>query len=132
VPIKGGDIVKLFVAVVLTAILFEFWLTTPVLEDLTQNQWRLVAVGVMVLLGVSWSLAQWNLSTLFAGSMVGLLVGGTRVSLPISHGRIGEAFRSILGSFAADMIAFTFAAIASAYLVSRLRHSHGYSLGRHR
>jgi hypothetical protein len=105
-------------------------LTTPVLEHLSRNQWRGAAVGVMALLGILWTLAQWNLSTLAAGSIAGLLVGGTRVALPISHGRIGDAFKSNLELLGADIISFTLAATMSAYCVSRLMHKHGYSFGR--
>jgi hypothetical protein len=129
-PVKLRNVVRLLIAAALTAILFESWLTTPVLEHLTRNQWRGVAFGVMAVLGVLWSRAEWSLSTLVVGSMAGLLLGGTRVSLPISHGRIGDAFKSILESFGADMIAFILAATVSGYCVSRLTQSHGYSFGR--
>jgi len=36
------------------------------------------------------SLAKWNLLTLVAGSMAGLLLGGTWAALPVSHGRVGR------------------------------------------
>jgi len=63
---------------------------------------------------------------LIAGFITGLLVGGTGVALPISHGRISNAFKANLELLGADIITFTAAATVSAYCVSRLMHNRGY------
>jgi hypothetical protein len=113
------------VAVLLTATLFGVWLTTPVPDVLSRNQWRGVAFAGATLLGILWSLARWNLSTLAIGFSTGVLVGGTQVALPISHGRMGDAFNSNLELFGAEIVSLTVAATVSAYCVSCFRRNHG-------
>jgi hypothetical protein len=123
-PVNTRDVIRLLAVVVLTAALYRFWLTTPVLEHLTQNQWRVVAIGAAGVLGILWSLAKCNLSTLIAGFMSGLLVGGTLAILPIAHGRVGNAFKGNLESLGFEMIAFTVAATLGWYCVSRLTNNY--------
>jgi uncharacterized membrane protein len=122
VPVNGRDVIRLLVAGVLSAALYGFWLTTPVLEYVSQNQWRAFAIVIAALLGILCSMAKWNLSILVARVMTGLLVGGTAVALPPSHGRISNAFKANLELLGGDMIAFTFAAAVSWYCVSCLRN----------
>ena len=120
VPFKLSSIVRLLLGMAMTTILFELWLTTPILEHLSLNQWRGLALCVAGLMGCFWSLLRWNLSTLVISFMVGLLVGGTRAALPIEHGRIGDAFQSNLALLGTDEITLALAALVGAHCVSRL------------
>jgi hypothetical protein len=128
-PINTRDVSRVLLAGVLTATLYRFWLTTPVLEHLSQNQWRAIAISVAAIAGISSSLAKWNLSTLVIGSMAGLLVSGTWVALPVSHGRVGNAFRANLELLGFDMSAFIVAAVLGWYCISRLTNNYGHTVG---
>ncbi len=120
VPITLRDVIRLLAAIVLSAILYRMYLTAPVLDHLSLTQWRGVAIAVGALLGIMSAVAQWNLSTLFAGVITGLLAGATWVATPTFHGRIADAFESSLVEYRAEVITLTIAAVGSAFCVSCL------------
>ena len=124
VPISARGVMKLCMAATLSAILYRYWLITPVLNHLSLAQWRAVAIGVAALVGSLWGLSKWNISTLACGSMVGLLAGGTWTALPISHGSIVDAFESNLESFGRDMIILTTAVALGGHYITRFSRRH--------
>ena len=58
------------------AILYNYWLTAPVLHYVSIGKWRLVAIVVGVGMGALWALRV-HLLPLAIASLAGLLVGGT-------------------------------------------------------
>ena len=123
VSVSKRDVALVSIAAVLSAILYRYWLITPVLDHFSINQWRAVAIGVAALGGSLRGLAKWNLSTLVSGFMVGELAGGTWVALPASHASLGDAFKSNLESLGGEMIAFIFAVTLGGYCSSRFAKS---------
>jgi hypothetical protein len=118
VSVSTRDISRLCISTVLGAVLYRYWLVTPVLNYLSLDQWRLVAVGVAVLFGILSALGKWNLSTFVSGLMMGLMVGGTWAALPASHGSVGNAFISNLETFWREMIVCVCAAALGGYFCS--------------
>jgi len=114
-PITAREVAKLLLSVALSAILYRYWLITPVLTHLSPNQWRAIAIVVVVFFSCLWSLAKWNASTLVCGFVVGVVAGGTWTMLPIQHGSFVGAFKSNLESFGRDMILLTVSAMVGGY-----------------
>jgi len=125
-PIKRRDVVGLLVAATLSGILYRYWLSTPVLEYLTINEWHGVAVLVTLAVSGVWPLFKWNVSTLVVGFTAGILVAGTWLewrsqrALPSS---VGAAFQLHLESFRSDVIMLTVAVLFGGYCSARLTNS---------
>jgi hypothetical protein len=126
VPIKLRDVAGVLIAATLSAILYRYWLITPVLEYVTYNEWRAVAVLVTLVVGGVWPLFKWNVSTLVVGFTVGIFVSGAWLEwrlqdvLPTS---VGSALQSHLESFWPDVIMLTVAVLLGGYCSVRLTNS---------
>ncbi|HLQ77948.1 MAG TPA: hypothetical protein VK210_11370, partial [Terriglobia bacterium] len=123
VPIKLRDGAGLLIAATLSAILYHYWLISPVLEYVSFNEWRAVAVLVTLAVGGVWPFFKWNVSTLVVGYVAGILVSGTELAwrlqdvLPTS---IGSAFQSHLEYFGPDVIMLTIAVMLGGYCSTRI------------
>jgi len=123
VPIKLRDAVGVLIAAMLSGILYRYWLITPVLEYVTFNEWRAVAILVTLVVGGAWPLFKWNVSTLVVGFLVGILVSGAWLAwraqdaLPAS---LGFALQSHLESFWPDVIMLTVVVMLGGYCSARL------------
>jgi hypothetical protein len=59
------------------AILYRYWLITPVLQYLSFGQWLLVAIVIAAASGVALALLRLPILALACGSVAGLVLGGT-------------------------------------------------------
>jgi hypothetical protein len=86
----------------LVAVLYRYWLVTPVLQYLSFRKWLLVAILVAAATGCIMSLLKLPAIVLMPASLAGLLSGGTWAEwhfpndVPVS---VGGAFQSHLESF---------------------------------
>lgn len=67
--------------VVLTAVLYRFWLTYPILDKLTMGQWRIAAILAAASFGVFAALLRLPTYMLTAAVAIGLWAGGARAGL---------------------------------------------------
>ena len=124
--IKLRDVAGVLIAATLSAVLYRYWLITPVLEYVTFNEWRVVAVLVTLVIGGVWPLFKWNVSTLVVGFIAGILVSGAWLEwrlqdvLPTS---VGSAFQSHLESYWPDVIMLAVAVMLGGYCSARLTNS---------
>jgi hypothetical protein len=122
-PSSRSPFVKTSVAALLIAVLYRYWLVTPVLQYLNISKWYLVAIIVAAATGCVMSLLRLPTLALVCASLAGLLLGGTWVAwqapndVPIS---VSGAFESHLEPFWRQIIILTsllpsaeFAALAS-------------------
>jgi hypothetical protein len=65
------------VAAAVFAVPYKFWLTTPVLQNISIGYWRLLAILVAVAVGAALSLMGVATPALSCGAIVGLLTGGS-------------------------------------------------------
>ncbi len=114
--------VKTSVVTLLSAVLYRYWLVTPVLQYLSFRKWYLVAIVVAAATGCVMSL--WRLPTLalVCASVAGLLSGGTWAAwqapndVPIS---VSGAFESHLESFWRQIIILTVTVTVSGFCCAR-------------
>lgn len=121
--IKARDVTGFLIAATLSGILYRAWLTTPVLEYVTLDQWRAVAVLVALLVGAIWSLFRQNVSTLVVGFISGALVAGTGLEWGLQDvvpRSVGSAFQSHIEAFGSDLMMLTVAMLLSGYCSARL------------
>jgi hypothetical protein len=59
------------------AVLYRYWLVTPVLEYLSIHEWFLLGVAVAVAIGCVMSLLRFSTLAQISASVIGLLLGGT-------------------------------------------------------
>jgi hypothetical protein len=110
-PNSRSTFVKTSVVALLIAVLYRYWLVTPVLQYLSIGKWDLVAVVVAAATGCVMSLLRLPTPALVCASVAGLLLGGTWVAwqapsdVPIS---VSAAFESHLESFWRQIIIMTF------------------------
>ena len=107
---RGRQWVKASVAAIIVAILYRYWLITPVLEYLSLNDWRAVASAVSLALGIGWGLCRWNIPTLLIGFVLGTLIGGTWAHAEVPNDvevSVARAVASHLESFWIDIIILT-------------------------
>ena len=120
---RRGVIVTL-VTTALVAILYRYWLVTPVLQYVSIGRWRIFAVVVAIACGGVLSLLRLPVLALACGSIAGLLLGGTWAAwqapndVPVS---VGAAFASHLGSFWREVIILTVVASIGAFCSARLK-----------
>jgi hypothetical protein len=104
--------VHAFFAAAIFAFLYEYWLTTPVLQYMSVGRWRLFAVVVAAGCAVTLSLLRVSTSALSCGVMVGLLLGGTWAAWTFPNDvaiSVCAAFASHLKSFWRETLLLTFA-----------------------
>lgn len=101
---------KISVVTFLIAILYRYWLVTPVLQYLSIRKWYVVAMVVAAAIGSIMSLLKLPTSAFVSASVVGLLLGGTWAAwhfpndVPIS---VCGAFQSHLESFWRQVLILT-------------------------
>ena len=110
-PNSRSTFVKTSAVALLIAVLYRYWLVTPVLQYLSIGKWYLVAIVVEAATGCVMSLLRLPTPALVCASVAGLLLGGTWVAwqapsdVPIS---VSGAFESHLESFWRQIIIMTF------------------------
>jgi hypothetical protein len=110
-PSSRSTFVKTSVVALLIAVLYRYWLVTPVLQYLSIGEWYLVAIAVAAATGCVVSLLRLPTPALVCASVAGLLLGGTWVAwqtpndVPIS---VSGAFESHLESFWRQITIMTF------------------------
>ena len=125
-------VVRTSVSALLIAVLYRYWLVTPVLQYLSIGNWRLVAIVVAAGLGCVMSLLRLPTLTLVYASVAGLLLGGTWAAwqapndVPIS---VNGAFVSHLESYWRQIIILTVATTVGGFCCSRLVKNHRLSPG---
>jgi hypothetical protein len=105
------------------AVLYKYWLTTPVLQYVSIGHWRLVAVVIAAACGGAMSLLRFSTPVLSCGAIVGLLLGGTwaewtapnDVTVSVSH-----AFASHLESLWREVLRLASATTLTAFLCGYL------------
>src|SRR5262245_5852798 len=112
------DIPTFLIAVIVSAWLFRAWLTLPVLDVLSVNQWRAFGMAVALLAGGLSKAGNLRVSIFVTALAVGLLVGGTLAALPVFHGSMSDAFESNLDSVGLEIIAFTLSSAIGVFFVS--------------
>lgn len=111
--------IEALIAAVLFAVLYKYWLTTPVLHNVSIGRWRLFAVVIAAACGAALSLLRFSAVALSCGAVAGLLLGGTwaewtapnDVTISVAH-----AFASHLESLWREVLRLAFACTLSAYL----------------
>ena len=84
-PSSRSTFVKTSVVALLIAVLYRYWLVTPVLQYLSIAKWYLVAIAVAAGTGCLVSLLRLPTPALVCASMAGLLLGGTWVAWKMLH-----------------------------------------------
>ena len=120
-------VVRTSLNALLIAVLYRYWLVTPVLQYLSVGKWRLVAIVVAAAIGCVMSLLRLSTLTLVCASVAGLLLGGTWAAwqapndVPIS---VTGAFASHLESFWRQLILLTVATTVGGFCCARLVKNH--------
>jgi hypothetical protein len=70
-------VVKTSVLAIAIAVLYRYWLVTPVLRYLSIGKWFLIAVAVAAAIGCVMSLLRFSTLAQLCASVTGLLLGGT-------------------------------------------------------
>jgi len=110
-PSSRSAFVKTSVVALLIAVLYRYWLVSPVLQYLSIGKWYLVAIAVAAAPGCVMSLLRLPTPALVCASVAGLLLGGTWVAwqarneVPIS---VSGTFESHLESFWRQIIIMAF------------------------
>jgi hypothetical protein len=119
--------VKTSVLTLLIAVLYRYWLVTPVLQYLSIGKWRIVAIVVAAGIGCVMSLLRLPTLTQVCAPVAGLLLGGTWAAwqapndVPIS---VSGAFASHLESFWHQIIILTVTASVGGFCYARLVKDH--------
>jgi hypothetical protein len=123
VPPSGrSTVVKASAVALLTAVLYRYWLVTPVLQYLSIGKWYLVAMVVAAAAGCVMSLLRLPTLALVCTSVAGLLLGGTWAAwqapndIPIS---VSGAFESHLESFWRQIIVLTVTTTVGGFCCAR-------------
>jgi hypothetical protein len=112
------------IAAAIFAVLYKYWLTTPVLHYVSIGRWRLLAAVVAAALGGARSLLRLSMPALSCGAMAGVLFGGTWAALKGPHDvaiSLYGAFASHLESFWREILVLTTVAILAALCCDYLR-----------
>src|SRR5215470_17595298 len=100
------------------AVLYKYWLTTPVLQYISISRWRLFAIVAAAVCGSVLSLLRVSTPALSCGVVAGLLLGGTWVAWTSPNDvavPVGHAFTSHLQSFWREILRLTVAAILAGF-----------------
>jgi hypothetical protein len=95
-------VVKTSVVILLVAVLYRYWLVTPVLQYLRIGKWYLVAIIVAAVTGCVMSFLKLPTIALVCASLTGLLLGGTWAAWRFPNDvaiSVSGAFESHLESF---------------------------------
>jgi hypothetical protein len=117
-----STVVKTSVVGILIAILYRYWLVTPVLQYLSIRKWYLVAIVVAAAIGGVMSLLRLPTLALMCASVAGLLLGGTWAAwqapndVPIS---VSGAFASHLSSFWHQILILTVSSSIGGFCCAR-------------
>ena len=84
-PVSRGAVVNTLATTALAAILYRYWLVTPVLQYVSIGRWRLIAIVVATACGGVLSLFRLSVSSVACGSIAGLLLGGTCAACQAPH-----------------------------------------------
>ncbi len=106
------------IAAAIFAVLYRYWLTTPVLQYVSIGRWRLFAIVVATACGSALSLLRVSRSALSCGAMAGLLLGGTWAERKFPNDvaiSVYAAFASHLESFWHETLMLTFAATLAGF-----------------
>jgi hypothetical protein len=120
-------VVRTSVIALLIAVLYRYWLVTPVLQYLSIGKWRLVAIVGAAGIGCVMSLLRLPILTVVFASVAGLLLGGTWAAwqapndVPIS---VSGALASHLESFWRQIVILTVATIGGGFCCARLVKNH--------
>lgn len=120
-------IVRTSVIALLIAVLYRYWLVTPMLQHLSIGKWRLIAIVVAAGIGCVMSLLRLPTLNLVCASVAGLLLGGTWAAwqapndVPIS---VSGAFASHLESFWRQIVILTVATAVGGFCCARLVKNH--------
>jgi hypothetical protein len=113
-------------AAAIFAVLYRYWLVTPVLQYMSVGRWRLFAVVVAAACGGVLSLLRVSTPALSVGAMFGLLLGGTWAAWKFPNDvaiSVYGAFASHLESFWRETLMLTFtttlAGFCCAYIAKR-------------
>ena len=83
-PSRPRDAINALLVATVSGVLYRYWLNAPVLRHLSMGQWRSVAFGVVVVIGVVLvRIGLNNLAALACSSVVGLFLGGTWAALEV-------------------------------------------------
>ena len=107
------------IAAAIFAVLYRYWLTTPVLQYVSIGRWRLFAIVVATACGSALSLLRVSRSALSCGAMAGLLLGGTWAEWKFPNDvaiSVYAAFASHLESFWREVLTLTLATTLTAFL----------------
>lgn len=112
-------LVHALIATAIFAVLYKYWLTTPVLQYMSIGRWRLIAVVIAAACAGGLSLLRFSTAALSCGAMTGLLLGGTWAAwtAPIDAAvSISHAFASHLESMWREVLRLGFATTLTAFL----------------
>ena len=126
------DFAGLLIAALLSAILYDYWLTARVLDYFSLNEWRLVGIAVAVLVASIWPFLKWNVSTLAVGCIVGILLCGTWLEWRIQDVRpasVWSSFKSYLGNLGYQVVIVGIAVILAGYCSTQIIKSFESSRG---
>jgi hypothetical protein len=123
-PIKLRWAIHAFIAALIFAVPYMYWLTTPLLQYVSVGRWRLFAIVVAAGSGGALSLLRVSVAALSCGAFAGLLIGGTlaawKAPNDVAISDFG-AFASHLESFWREVLILTFAAALAALCCNYLR-----------
>ncbi len=108
--LSRSTVVKTSVVTLLIAVLYRYWLVTPVLQHLSIGKWHLVAIVVAAATGCVMSFLRVRTLALVCASVTGLLLGGTWAAWRFPNDvaiSVGGAFESHLESFWRQTIILT-------------------------
>lgn len=123
IPSRVSWTIHACVSAAMFAMLYKYWLTTPVLQYVSIDRWRLIAIVVAAACGVALSLLRVSTLALSCGAMIGLLLGGTLVAWRSTDISISvyDAFAGHLNSFSGEVLTLTLAATLPALCYDYLR-----------
>ena len=122
-----STVIKTSVVALFIAILYRYWLVTPVLHYLSIGKWQFVAIIVAAATGCFMSLLRLSTLPVVCVSVASLLLGGTWAAwqvpndVPIS---VSGAFASHLEFFWRHIIILTVAITVGEFCCARLVRGH--------
>jgi len=111
--------VHALISAAIFAVLYKYWLTTPVLQYVSIDQWRWLALLVAAACGSVLSLLRFSAIALSCGALTGLLLGGTWAAWTAPHDvtiSVYYAFQSHLETLWREVVRLAFATTVTALL----------------
>ena len=94
--VSTSNVIAWPILVVVTAASYRFWLTHPILHELTLSQWRMAAILAAVVLGAVTALLRQPAYLVTSAVATGLLLGGVWAAFSAPH--------DVPTSFAAELV----------------------------